>query len=479
MDASAVKSSSSPDRGIDADVIVVGAGISGLIAARTVAASGKSVLVLEASDRVGGRVYDRILPDGSVLELGAAFIGPTQDRLIALVDELGLRTFKQYHDGKNVHITRSGRRVEYTESIPPLLSLIPDALQLVARLNAMAREVPTDAPWAATKARQWDNKTLHTWLRRNTLNPGIIDLLLAYFHSLLGADPSDMSMLFFLWYLGAQGDASHPGTFQRSSSIEGGAQESRVIGGTQQIPVRLAEQLGEAVRLSAPVRRIEQVDDHVIATSDVGTYRARRVIVAIPPQLASQIDWTPALSPLRNQGLVRSAMARLLKFHVVYPTPFWREMGLSGGAILDHGPVRVTFDNSPPDRKLGAIMGFIGGSVWQDWGNRPAVERKTAVLEALTRLFGAGALEPVDYIEQDWTRERWAGGGPTAVAAPGVITGHGHEIRKPVGRIHWAGTETGTYWSGYMEGAIQSGERSGKEALDALAAVGEPQTTQV
>lgn len=448
------------------DVVVVGAGISGLVAARTLAAAGRSVAVLEARDRVGGRVLNHTLATGLVIEMGGAFVGPTQDRIFALVKDLGIATFKEYEQGKNVYVTRSGRCLRYTGTTPPAPTILPDALLLQRRLDAMSRQVPVDAPWTAPKAAEWDAKSAHTWIKQNTLNPRTANLLLSYLHPLLGADPGEISLLFLLWYLATAGNESNAGTFDRSANITNGAQESRIVGGSQLIPLRMAEELGDAVTLNAPVRMIEQTDNHVTVTGDLGQVRARLAIVAIPPQLAGQIDWHPLLPPTRRQLLHRLPMGRLLKVHAVYDKPFWRDAGLSGGALMDRGPVRITFENSPPDAGVGVLMAFIGGSTWHEWGNRPLEERRTAVLQALAKIFGPQALTPIDYVEQDWTRERWSTGGPTAVAAPGTIYNYGAEIRRPVGRVHWAGTETATYWTGYMEGAVRAGERAAQEVLD-------------
>ena len=457
-----------PAANANVDVVVVGAGISGLVTARAIAAAGRSVAVLEARDRVGGRVCNHTLAGGSVVELGGAFIGPTQDRIFALTADLGIETFKQYEQGRNVYITRTGHKHTYHGTIPTSPTMLPDALRLQLRLNSMSRHVPVDAPWTARKAAEWDGRTVSAWLKHNTVNPRTRDLLLAYLHPLVGADPSEMSLLFLLWYLATAGDEAHPGNFDRSANISGGAQESRIVGGSQLIPLRMAEKLGDAVVLNAPVRRIEQHDDRVSVVSDVGVVVAKRAVVATPPQLAGHIEFDPLLPPLRRQMLSRLPMGRLMKVHVVYETPFWREMGLCGGAIMDEDPVRITFENSPPDAGVGVMMTFIGGTSWQRWGNRPVEERRDGILKAYARLFGPKALDPIDYIEQDWTRERWSGGAPTAIAGPGVISTYGSQIRTPVGRVHWAGTETATYWTGYMEGAVRAGERAAKEVLAAL-----------
>lgn len=298
--------------------------------------------------------------------------------------------------------------------------------------------------------------------------PGTATLLLSYLQPLVGADPRELSLLYLLWYIACAGNSTTPGTFERSAGTAGGAQDSRVVGGSQLIPLRLAEQLGEVVALSAPVCSISQTADGVAIVSDHGRVEAQRVIVATPPHLAAAIDWEPLLPPMHSQLLHRLPMGSLMNVDAVYPEPFWRKAGLSGMGLIDSGPVRVTFDNSPADARVGVLLAFIGGSTWREWGTRPVAERRPAVLEALAKIVGPQALQPIDYVESDWTHERWSTGGPTSVAAPGVVYAYGAQIREPVGRVHWAGTETATYWSGYMDGAVSAGKRAAREVVAAL-----------
>ncbi|EGD41535.1 amine oxidase [Nocardioidaceae bacterium Broad-1] len=316
------------------DVVVVGAGISGLVAAREVAARGRSVVVLEARDRVGGRVLNHELADGSVIEAGGAFVGPTQDHVLGLCDELGIQTFKEHTAGNSVYFSR-GIRQTYQGTVPPDPLVLPDAGRLQLQLDEMSKDVPVDAPWLAAKAAEWDSTSLHDWVAQNTVNPDTAKLLEVYLQPLLGADARDVSLLFMLWYVATAGNEQNPGTFERSSGTENGAQDSRIVGGSQLIPLRMAEQLGDIVALSAPVRRIEQLADRAVVTTDRGQVSATRVIVAAPPPLIAQIDWAPLLPPKRLQLLQRHFMGALMKCDAVYEKPFWREKGLNGFGISD------------------------------------------------------------------------------------------------------------------------------------------------
>lgn len=450
------------------DVVVVGGGISGLVAARDVRRAGHSVLVLEARDRVGGRVLNHRLSGGSVIEAGGAFVGPTQGHILALAKELGVATFQEYADGNNVYVSSRTGKLEYTGTIPPDPLILPDAAVLQTRIDEMSKQVPVSAPWTADKAREWDTISVDQWLRENTANPDVRNLLLSYLQPAFGSDGLDMSLLFFLWYIATAGDETHAGSFERSSGTRDGAQDSRFVGGSQLVPLRLAEQLGSRVVLSAPVRRIAQYSDHVRVHSDRGTVRARRVVVAVPPAMVLDIDWYPLIPPRRQQLLQRMPMGALMKCDAVYDQPFWRAKGLSGMGLNDQGAVRVCFDNSPEDASVGVLLAFVGGSTWATYGTMTPSGRRRAVLEGFAAIVGDEALTPVEYAEHDWTHERWTQGSPIALQVPGAITAYGSTIRAPFRRVHWAGTETSTYWSGYMDGAVRAGRRAAREVRAAL-----------
>lgn len=444
------------------DVAVVGGGLSGLVCAERLARRGRSVLVLEARGRVGGRVLNHELRSGGVVESGGAFVGPTQDRILALARDLGVSTFKEYVEGQSTYV-HNGLTMRYQGTVPPDPTILPDAAQLQLRIDQMSQDVPVDAPWTAPKAAEWDSISVDRWVRENSANPDVRNLLLSYLQPAFGCDGPEISLLWFLWYIATAGDAQHPGTFERSSNTAGGAQDSRFVGGSGLIPQRLAHRLGDAVALDAPVRSIRQHADHVEVVSDRGTVRAGRVVVAAPPVTVLGIDWHPLLPPKRAQLLQRMPMGTLMKCDAVYPTAFWRRDGLNGFGLVDSGAVRVCFDNSPADASVGVLLAFVGGGTWRKYGAMPRARRRRAVLEGFAKVVGDRALEPIEYVEHDWTHDRWTMGSPVAVAGCGTTTEFGPTIREPFGRVHWAGTETATYWSGYMDGAVRAGERAARE----------------
>jgi len=445
------------------DVVVVGGGLSGLVAARKLVASGKKVLVLEARNRVGGRLLNHTLANGSVIESGGAFVGPTQDHVLALAKELKVETFKEYVTGKNVYVSADGSTMKYTGTVPPDPLILADALLLQLRIDEMSKQVPVDAPWTAKRAAEWDAMTVDTWIRQNTLIPTVREVIKAYFQSAFGVDAEGISLLFLLWYIATAGNETNPGTFERSSGTPDAAQDSRFVGGSGLLPLRVASALGSRVALNAPVRKIKQTSSGVTVVSDRGTVTAKRVIVAVPPPLVLGIDWSPLLPPRRLQLMQRMPMGTLMKVDAVYATPFWRAKGLSGSGVLNSGVVRTVFDNCPADAKVGVLLAFVGGSSWQQCAMLPLAERRKLVLEGFAKVVGPEALNPIEYVEHDWTHERWTMGSPIATSQPGATVAYGSTIREPHGRVHWAGTETATYWSGYMDGAVRAGERAAAE----------------
>lgn len=448
----------------EADVVVVGAGLAGLAAARRLTANGIDCVVLEARDRVGGRTLNHSIGDGKIVEVGGQWVGPTQTRVLELMGELGLESFPTHSRGEHLFEHR-GEINRHSGTIPKVSKrLLADWGQAQWKLDRMARQVPADAPWAAAKAKEWDSQTLWSWMRRNVYTQGGRDALSLAVEAVWAAQPEDLSLLHVLFYI------SSGGGLDALLETEGGAQDARVVGGTQLISIRMAEELGDRVVLDAPVRHIAYEPDGVTATSDTLHVEARRAIVAIPPTLTCRIAYDPPMPALRDQLTQRIPQGTVIKCMALYERPFWRDQGLTGQATSTDGPVKLTYDNSPPDGSPGVLLGFLEGNHARTLGAWAPARRRAAVIDCFTRLFGADAAHPIDYVDKSWADEEWTRGCYGCYMPTGAWTTYGPHLAAPVGPIHWAGAETATVWSGYMDGAVRSGDRAAEAVAASLLA---------
>jgi len=450
-----------------ADVVVVGAGLAGLAAARRLTAQGIDCVVLEARDRVGGRTLNHPIGDEKVVEVGGQWVGPTQTRVLELMRELGLESFPTYSQGEHV-IESEGELTRYTGTIPKLSKhVLADFGQAQWKLDRMAKKVPAEAPWTAPKAKEWDSQTLWSWMRRNVYTRGGREGLSLGVEAVWAAQPEDLSLLHVLFYIASAGG------LDALWDTEGGAQDARVVGGSQLISIRMAEELGDRVVLGAPVRRIAYEGDRVTVQSDDLEVDARRVIVAMPPTLTCRIAYDPPMPALRDQLTQRIPQGAVIKCMAIYDRPFWRERGLTGQETSIDGPVKLTFDNSPPDGAPGVLLGFLEGNQARELGAWDPGRRRAAVIDCFARLFGPEAATPVDYVDKSWADEEWTRGCYGCYMPPGAWTAYGPQLREPVGPIHWAGAETATVWSGYMDGAVRSGDSAAEAVSASLMARGE------
>jgi monoamine oxidase len=451
--------------GLSADVVVVGAGLSGLSAARELADAGREVVVLEARERVGGRLLNATIGDGVTVDVGGQWVGSDHTRVQRLAVELGIEIFPQHGAGRNL-LDLDGRQRRYRGTIPRVDPRgLWDLFVVRRRLRRLAQIVGAEEPWAAERAAELDGETLAEWCEHNVRRKIARDLLGLATRTVWGEAPEELSMLHVLFYVSAAG------SFDKLIDTEGGAQQDRLDGGAQLLPLGLADSLGDRVRLGAAVRRISDRGDGVQITADGVEVEAERAIVAVPPAIAARIEIDP-MPPGRPELAERLRPGALTKCMALYEEPFWRGDGFSGEAVTDAGPVTLTFDSSPRDGLAGVLLGFVGGPEARELAALPVAERRGPVLACFERLYGARAAQPLDYAEQTWTEEEFSGGGPTSNFGPGGWTACGPALRQPAGRVHWAGTETATVWSGYMEGALQAGERVASEVLESSRTVG-------
>ncbi|MBM3668008.1 MAG: flavin monoamine oxidase family protein [Actinobacteria bacterium] len=443
----------------DCDAIVIGAGLSGLAAARALEAGGADVRVLEARDRVGGRTLNESVGERpeDVVEVGGQWVGPTQHQVMGLIGELGIETYATHSEGQSLFEGPNGKLTRYSGTIPRMNPLVlADYGRADAKFKRMAKSLDPAAPWEHPDADRLDGQTVADWIRRTAKTRTGRETLALTIRVVLSVEPAEMSMLHWLFYAAAGG-------WDDLLDTEGGAQQDRIVGGSQLISLKMAEQLGDRVTLSSPVSSVRVEDDGVVA----GGQRARRVIVALPPALAGTIDYEPALPSARAQLTQRVPMGSVIKCMALYDEPFWRQDGLSGIATSLPGPAQVVFDNTPPNGTPGVLMAFLEGRDARILGSAPEAERRAAVIGTFARLFGERAASPSGYIEKDWSAEPYSRGCYAGVPTPGTWTAYGRALREPVGPVHWAGTETATRWMGYFDGAIQAGRRAAGEVLAA------------
>ncbi|MEH3141598.1 MAG: FAD-dependent oxidoreductase [Mycobacterium kyogaense] len=447
--------------GAHARVVVVGAGLAGLVAARDLAESGAEVNVLEARDRVGGRMRGVPVSSGVVADGGAAYLGRQHTELLRLVGDHGLNLVSTGMTGESTFLIDDDRTTTASR-VPPL-----DAValgDLFDRLDDLIESVRPNAPWLTPDADRLDHQTAKRWLVDGIARPDAHAFFPLFLGEMMAADPAAISVLHMAFYLRSGGG------IQYLNAFEGGAQQWRIDGGAHLLADALADELGDRVHLNHPVAAIDQGDDGVVVRCDAGTnrppaeFRADRVIVALPPLLAHRIDFRPGLSTPRATAATGRGCA--IKVHLSYQAPLWREDGLSGWSVSTSGPLLSTVDDSPPDGSAGVLTGFVTGAAASAFSALSPADQEGSALAHVGRLFPA--LPPPDTCSvTDWLAEEYSRGCYAALFGPGDWLRLGPTLTEPHRRIHWAGTETSLEYFGLMEGAIRSGQRAAAEVIGA------------
>lgn len=444
------------------DAIIIGAGYSGLAAARVLQKAGKNILILEARDRAGGRIHTHYLPDGNYIDLGGQWIGPGQNRMYELAKEYNIKTFPTYDIGKST-LYFNNKLKHYKGIIPPLplfsLLSLNNAIQKITKL---AQKIDIKEPRNSANAAAFDSITLHDWMQQQMKNETARKMFTIAAEAIYGTDTSTISFLHALFYVRSNND------FEYLMNIKKGAQQHRIQGGAQIICDKIAAELGNSLQFNSAVVEIEQADNEVIVRGNGFSYTGKKVIIAVPPPVAAKIIYTKPLPVQRWQLMSDCFMGSVIKCYAVYKKPFWRERKLNGLCASPGDIVSVTFDNSPYDANKGIFMGFILGEKANQLLAVSEEERRKIVLENFGRFLGPEALQPELYMDKSFKNEAWSMGCYAGMMPVNSLTRNNCTLAEPVDNIHWAGTETSTHYNGYMEGAVRSGERAATEILAGL-----------
>lgn len=486
---------------IDRDVVVIGAGPAGLMAAHTLRRAGHSVAVLEARGRVGGRTWNGRVRDEAgrdhFIEIGGQWISPDQTRLLDLVEELGLETFLRYREGASVYVAPDGTRHTYTgDRLPVSDRTAAEIDRLVGLMDGLAAEVGASEPWAAERAAELDSISFRDWLSGHSDDQEAIDNVSIYIASGMLTKPSHTFSA-----LQAALMAASAGSFSNLVD-EDFILDRRVVGGMQTVSLRMAEEMGEDLYLSSPLRQLEwatpdpstadalngvaaDVRDgvpedgapgRVIAHSDRVIVRAKNAVLAVPPNLYSRIQFTPPLPREQHVAHQHVSMGLVIKVHAVYETPFWRDEGLSGTGFGGGRLVPEVYDNTNYGPNLaggepgtedpcGTLVGFISDVHAERIWSLPAEERKREILEAMAAYLGPKTLEPIAFYLSDMAAEEWTRGAYAASYDLGGLHRWGHLQNRPTGPIHYACSDIAAEGYQHVDGAVRMGEAAAQHIL--------------
>lgn len=451
---------------LERDVVIVGAGPSGLTAARELRKAGLSVAVLEARGRVGGRTWSDTI-DGAWLEIGGQWVSPDQTALIGLLGELGLDTYPRYRDGDSVYIAPDGTRTRYTgEMFPVNADTAAEMDALIATLDALAATMDPAKPWDHPQARELDIISFHHWLRSQSGNEEACNNIGLFIAGGMLTKPAHAFSALQAVFM-----ASSAGSF--SNLVDDNfILDKRVVGGMQGVSLAMAAELGDDVILNSPVRTVswrEGGDGHLATVvSDAATVTARRVVMAVPPNLYSRVSFDPPLPRRQHQMHQHQSLGLVIKVHAVYETPFWRKDGLSGTGFSASSLVQEVYDNTNFEDARGTLVGFVSDEKADYAFTLSAEQRQREITASLAQFLGEAAREPVVYYESDWGSEEWTRGAYAASYDLGGLHRYGPDQLTPVGPIHWSCSDLAAEGYQHVDGAVRMGQSTAQQLVAGL-----------
>ncbi|GLJ61958.1 FAD-dependent oxidoreductase [Microbacterium sp. JZ70] len=445
---------------ITRDVVIVGAGAAGTTAANELKKAGLSVAVLEARDRVGGRLWTDVV-DGAMLEIGGQWVSPDQDALKETIAELGLETYSRYREGESVYVDADGKLTRFTGEIFPVAPETEKVMvELIEKLDRLTAEIDPARPWEHPDAEALDTISFEGWLARETDDQEARDNIALFIAGAMLTKPAHAFSALQALHM-----AASAGSFSNLVDADF-ILDKRVVGGLQQVPQLLAERLGDDVHLNAPVRTLRWGADGVIAEADGITVRAKYAILAHAPVLYDRISFVPALPRRQHQLHQHLSMGFVIKVHAVYDRPFWREQGLSATAFSPYELCHEAYDNTNHGDERGTLVGFVSDKNADGVFELSAEERKERILESISHYYGPEAKNPVVYYESDWGSEEWTRGAYAASFDLGGLHRYGKDQSAPVGPIHFACSDLAGLGYQHVDGAIRMGRLAAADIIE-------------
>jgi len=416
----------------DHDVIVIGAGFTGLTAATDLIEAGRDVLVVEARNRVGGRVESEYLPNGTRIDTGGQFLCRDMTHLMETAQRYGAHTVLSYVDGEQC----------YRPAIP---SEQGDAIwDGMERLRERMRSLDLTDPALM-------RLTVGQWIDRQTDMPSnVTGSFRRLVKGLWCRAPEDVALAYL-----ASNDRRITNAYPELEMFLGSTMHA--------LAEKLAAGLGDRLRLSAPATSITIMQDEVEVDVEGRALTARHVIIAVPPVMARRIEISPALPPTLTKALAAWEPGCAIKLQIGYETPFWRDKGLSG-SVMWSDPQGIYACDASHGGYFGIVV-FLGGPLASEWHRRPQTELAGFITSELAAAFGSPEHEPISISIRDWVNDAWSDGAYSDVITDLDATDAEAVLLEGLPRLRFACSELSPSFPGYIEGAIVAGKQAAQSIL--------------